>query len=394
MVTTSTLVEPASKCRCVNNAGGGGFCSAAALLTAATNRTEEEPEQEEERVLISPASATVADISVSVPMTVVGWPYYSHLHATPPSCGTVVRLVRQPENVHDQNAIAAFVVLLGKNDDKSSRQPIGYIPKNVAARLAPLLDKKELVFTQASVSKCFGASIRLEVVMGRTSSSRACEEMLDALRPPSNIAKADVERANKASYSLEGMPYLPWEPMHHDWKGGTFPPCWRGEEQHGLPPPFDSTKCCSTPPLTVQDVKTQQSVSSSWPPSDTILQRLGLAPANDAVWWQEVAGLRPPIEWHVTGGVDVTPHVSMSQTQTKKTSEMLSGAIHGVTNVWHLDMLENMQQVMNAPNFWEQRSRDAFIRSFGGPYVLGQAEEKLTLIHGAPHTELTGEYLV
>lgn len=32
---------------------------------------------------------------------------------------------------------------------------------------------------------------------------------------------------------------------------------------------------------------------------------------------------------------------------------------------------------------------DAFIRSFGGPYVLGQNEGKLKLIKGSPHTPLT-----
>ena len=32
---------------------------------------------------------------------------------------------------------------------------------------------------------------------------------------------------------------------------------------------------------------------------------------------------------------------------------------------------------------------DAFIVSYGGPYVLGQQEGKLTLIKGTPHTPLT-----
>ncbi len=32
---------------------------------------------------------------------------------------------------------------------------------------------------------------------------------------------------------------------------------------------------------------------------------------------------------------------------------------------------------------------DAFIKAYGGPYVLGQNEGKLKLINGAPHTPLT-----
>ena len=34
---------------------------------------------------------------------------------------------------------------------------------------------------------------------------------------------------------------------------------------------------------------------------------------------------------------------------------------------------------------------DAFIRAFGGPYVLGQREGKLKLIKGSPHTPLTAK---
>ena len=34
-------------------------------------------------------------------------------------------------------------------------------------------------------------------------------------------------------------------------------------------------------------------------------------------------------------------------------------------------------------------SSDAFIKAYGGPYVLGQEEGKLKLVKGAPHTPLT-----
>jgi len=60
-----------------------------------------------------------------------------------------------------------------------------------------------------------------------------------------------------------------------------------------------------------------------------------------------------------------------------------------VTNVWSDETLEGMRDLMHSENFWSHRGADAFIRSFGGPYVLGQQEGKLKLIKGSPHIPLT-----
>jgi hypothetical protein len=115
-----------------------------------------------------------------------------------------------------------------------------------------------------------------------------------------------------------------------------------------------------------------------------------MAPAKDEVWWRETAGLLPPAEWKVTGASDVTPKLKgLSVMERKLAGETLDGAIHGVTNVWHPETMAAVTTLMETPNFWCRRSFDALIRAFGGPYVLGQHEDNLVLVHGAPHTVLT-----
>ena len=47
--------------------------------------------------------------------------------------------------------------------------------------------------------------------------------------------------------------------------------------------------------------------------------------------------------------------------------------------------------MMHEDQFWCRRSGDAYIRAFGGPYVLGQQEGKLTLVKGAPHIDISSK---
>jgi hypothetical protein len=120
-----------------------------------------------------------------------------------------------------------------------------------------------------------------------------------------------------------------------------------------------------------------------------------MAQANNETWWKSVAGLLPPNQWNVSGALDPLPRIqTTARSQKELASSILDGAIHGVTEVWHPDTLVAIGQLMQEPHFWCRRSCDALIRSFGGPYVLGQKEEKLKLIRGAPHTELTRKYLL
>jgi hypothetical protein len=60
-----------------------------------------------------------------------------------------------------------------------------------------------------------------------------------------------------------------------------------------------------------------------------------------------------------------------------------------VTSVWSDATLEQVRTLMHSNDFWSHRGADAFIRAFGGEYVLGQKEGKLKLIKGSPHNPLT-----
>jgi len=118
-----------------------------------------------------------------------------------------------------------------------------------------------------------------------------------------------------------------------------------------------------------------------------------MAPAGERQWWSKF-GLKPPEEWDVSGATDLIPLVRLgSKTQADRARLTLDGAIHGVTNVWLEGVLDvELRREVHKPGFWCLRSADAAIRSFGGPYVLGQEKGKLKLVRGAPHTDLTRRF--
>ena len=203
------------------------------------------------------------------------------------------------------------------------------------------------------------------------------------------LAKLDLEESKSAHYSLDQLPPpLPWAPL---------PEYERDQEpndessQFGWPwEPYDPSVAQKFLP-NVDEVEAAQ--LAKWPPSDEVLRKLGMGPKDDAEWWDSVAGLRPPVEWNVTGPHDLLDQVSVGGNRTKRqrVAALLDGAVHGVTNVWTDGTLDAMREAMHSKDFWIYRGADAFIRSFGGPYVLGQAPGKLKLIQGVPHTDLTAK---
>lgn len=343
----------------------GGFCSAASYLEIEKTASE----QVSALRPVSPVDALEIknDASVRVEaLPVVGWPHYQHLHSSKPGPGAIVRFKREPDNEHDANAIAAF----------RENTKVGYVSRNVSSQLAPLLDTGRLS-KEGTITKSFEKSFQVSIEglsKDPDAPFLAFHRTVEQNAADSNTrAEKDVERAVAASYTLQELNSLPW----------TAIPEWT-QSSDSLPYPFDAS-IQNKPPITLQDVKE----STSWPPSDDVLLRLGMAPISYKTWWRDVAGLRSPLEWNVSGALDVLPHSSVSSTQKRLASQTLDGAIHGVTNVWHDDTLDDMKRTMHEPDFWCRRSGDALIRAFGGPYVLGQHDEKLKLIHGAPHTELT-----
>jgi len=319
-------------------------------------------------------------------LTMVGWKYYKDLHEAPniPSMGTRVLLEREVDNEHDSNAIAVHNAL--------NHTQIGHITKEDAALLASHVDNGAIKISNASIRKRHKASFQI-LVEGVASGSSAVMEVVnhfkrrskvDAESLSQKIAKLDVERSQSASYTLQDLEALLWNPVP-DWKAAT-----ETQSLSWAAAPFDTSKF-HCPPLTVQEIEVAK--TASWPPSDDILMRLGMAPPNDEDWWKNVAGLLPPGQWNVSGALDVLPKIQTSaRSQRHMASTTLDGAIHGVTDVWHPDTLAAMGQLMQEPNFWCRRSGDALFRAFGGPYVLGQKEEDLKLVRGAPHTELTRTY--
>ena len=54
--------------------------------------------------------------------------------------GTALRLVREPSNKHNPNAVAVF----------SNSLLIGYLPRNLAAKLAPCIDNGDFFFCEVA----------------------------------------------------------------------------------------------------------------------------------------------------------------------------------------------------------------------------------------------------
>lgn len=173
--------------------------------------------------------------------------------------------------------------------------------------------------------------------------------------------------------------------------------------------PFDILQSDTLPWKTQLD---NVGMSTTWPPSQDILDQFGYGSVDDEQWWQESTGLRPPSTWNVTGALDLLPRIPIASHQKTRARDVLDDSVHGVTNVWSDATLQEICDLMHSPNFWCYRSTgesshcdihdstcrllvspairlDAFIKAYGGPYVLGQKEGKLKLIKGAPHIPLT-----
>jgi hypothetical protein len=391
-----------------------GFCSAAAVLKspelvdsekircAATDSDVQQQQQHQHQHQQQESEAKNANdygqhsqnqpsTDFQIFLTCVGWKYHKDLHdkSFALSEGTSVVFEREADNEYDSNAIAVLSV---------NRIKIGHITKDFAARLAPHMDSGTIQFSNISIHKCFEASFLMVVkgvANGPSASMAVANRRMKRTRTGNvvsagpyswTIAKADVERSKRSPYMLNDLKELPWNPLP-DWKAST-------DDKPSLSwlHPFDPSKFHS-PPLSMEEIRV--ATSASWPPTDEILLRLGMAPANDKEWWQSVAGLLPPDQWKVDGALDVLalPHIKLaSRSQASMASSILDGAMHGVTGVWHPDTLAAMGELMHEPSFWSRRGEDALIRSFGGPYVLGQQEDKLKLVRGAPHSELTRKF--
>jgi hypothetical protein len=96
--------------------------------------------------------------------------------------------------------------------------------------------------------------------------------------------------------------------------------------------------------------------STTWPPSQNILDTFGYGLVDDNQWWQENTGLKPPSMWNVAGALDLLPMIPIASHHKTRASDILDGAVHGVTNVWSDTTLREIRDLIHSPNFWCHRS--------------------------------------
>jgi hypothetical protein len=209
--------------------------------------------------------------------------------------------------------------------------------------------------------------------------------------------------------------------------------------EHGWLDVNDASSSSTTTTKTMSyEEKKVVTVGNSWPPTDESLAKLGLGSANDTKWWQETAGLLPPRRGYVNGAYDLIgtgtttktsdatsttatalggnkkikndkqhvasvssgptpasvsppgpPVLLQSRQQVQRACDTLDGAIHGVTNLWTDQTLEEMSDLMHTEHFWLNRKGESFIKVYGGSYILGQKVDGMQLILGATHQALT-----
>ena len=327
-----------------------------------------------------PAFGKEKDTAIfSISLTIVGWKYHNDEQDAKPATGASVTLVREPKNEFDPNAVAAFY-----GNSHNEQKMLGYVSKEQSSMLSPLLDSGDIVsISSINISNVLTHSFWVSV-SGIAKSWHAvaglgkCSRRLARTGNYSKrIAQNDLKVARSAPFTMDQLQALPWAPIRRHSRGS-----WTAPGLYGMPSPYHDSKNGPTLP--------ENAKITAWPPPDSVLDRLGLASADNAKWWHDAAGLLPPSEWCVSGALDLTPHLpSLSVSHKKRATDTLDGGIHGVTNVWHTETLAKMQSAMEEPNFWCRRSEDALIRAFGGPYVLGQQSDQLKLIRASPHTTLT-----
>ena len=330
-----------------------------------------------------------------------------------------VVLLREPNNEHDTNAIACFlppeVNSNEENDsnhgegDQKNGTKIGYVSKKHAAFLAPLLDQILLLQIAGTlrVCRCSRKSLQVEASFFSRMMTSIPTELDGMIRvhdmlEKCNFAESDLWQSYSAPFRLP-LPerLIPWNPKTTTTTSKTSLKSRREnpteqqqrlELEHGWPIKDSST--------TITEDERKSALEASWPPSDKILAKLGLGGVDDEDWWEKTAGLFPPSQWNVTGAYDLvgtkgrtsTPPVALeSLSQVKHTTNVLDGAIHGVSNVWTPEALQEIRDLIHQANFWLRRKGESFIRVFGGPYVLGQKKDDLRLICGSPHSELSSK---
>ena len=95
-----------------------------------------------------------------------------------------------------------------------------------------------------------------------------------------------------------------------------------------------------------------------WPPCNDVMAKFGYGNVDDGEWWGK-NGMNPPTLWIVSGAMDILPNVSVSKHQKQLAKEILNDAIHGVTNIWSDETMNEIGVLMHSAEFWSHRGADA-----------------------------------
>ncbi|KAL3785984.1 hypothetical protein ACHAW5_005363 [Stephanodiscus triporus] len=275
-----------------------------------------------------------------------------------------ITLHREPHNSHDENAICA------KNGESNV---VGHVAKEQASILAKPMDENINSLENVCLKEQKDTTLTIAAKVNLLDEDQMEQFKFQILPKIFSTQTNTFEKPNLDMINDEEVRRLAKGIIARDTK--TALTC-----------PFDILKLHSLPWRNKLD---GGEMSTTWPPSQDILDKFGHGIVDDEQWWQENTGLKPQSMWNVTGALDLLPRISLPSHHKTLARDALDGAVHGVTNVWSDATLLEIRDLMQSPNFWCYRSSDSFIKAYGGPYVLGQKEGKLKLVKGAPQTPLT-----
>eukprot|EP01082_Thalassiosira_pseudonana_P010422 g9313.t1 g9313 contig36:316476-318015(+) len=233
-----------------------------------------------------------------------------------------VTLQREPENKFDGNAMKVL---------NGNQKMVGYVAKEQADILSPLLDEKVIELDIISHKVQFDKVLLVVNVV-----------LLDySRRDAFNAIVVDSKLLGKYSHH-EGASQnfsIITQQVVEDLSFGIT----KQDHQNACECKFDVLQTKSLPWKLESDGTTSQ-----WPPSNDFLTSFGYGNAGDEQWWEENTGLEPPSLWNVSGALDLLPTLSMSSIQKQRACSVLDEAIHGVTSVWSDATLEQVRTLMHS----------------------------------------------
>ena len=262
--------------------------------------------------------------SMTVHLAVRGLKYYKENQ----EAFETITLRRQTDNIHDDNAIE---VLNGQGNK------LGMIAWEQAATLSQHLDSNTISLDDVTLSEQKDTIL----VISTTVSLLDKEKKMDFGSTILPRILSQQTKTKSKNYRKEDV--ITQEAITQLAQGITAQ-----DSETASTCPFDILQCTSMPWK-----KNADGTVAVWPPKQDFLNELGYGRVDDEQWWQENTGLKPPSSWNVTGALDLLPNIpGIASHQKTKAADVLDDAIHGVTNVWSDETLNEVRDLMHSDNFW------------------------------------------